>query len=534
MIPEAILALGRDPVSPAAPAGENVRYDETFEQLQAQMDRIGSIAGVPVDWSKVVELSTAILKSKSKDLLVATYLTLGLFETVGYKGLAAGLDAYRELVSKFWEPCFPRSKPPMARINAIQYLSEKVMTAIDPPDGRPKRAPTGAEKEGVHKSADAAIALDAALQAAYAGQPESPNFAPFVRVMKTLKERAGPLTADAPAGAEGAAATTGGAAPAAGGGGAPGAPVVMDAFRTPTQALQTVKAVAKFLLSQDVKDPTGYRLSRMAAFGPLTELPKDKLIPGPPPPRRVFFENLAGTGDWPQLLTEAEGQFGSTPLWLDMQRYVALALGGLGGAHAAARDAVVMEAAALFARMPGLFELTFKDNTPFADGATRAWIAQAAPTSGGGGGGKGGAGASSAGGGGDKVATAMREARKMLAESKPAEAVARLSSQVEASSGRRDRFRAQLALATLCLEMGRLSLAASLLEGLESVIDAYRLEEWEPDLAAEALYDLYECLTKANAKPTPEQQARLHAVFGRMARLDPATALKLESARKPG
>jgi type VI secretion system protein VasJ len=532
MNPDAIIALGRDPVSAAAPAGENVRYDETFEQLQAQMDRIGSIAGVPVDWRKVVELSTGILKSKAKDLLVATYLTLGLFETEGYKGLAAGLDAYRELVSKYWEPCFPRPKPPLARINAIQYLSEKVMTAIDPPDGRPKRAPTGAEKEGVHKSAEAAIALDAALQAAYAGQGESPNFAPFVRAMKTLKERAGPLTAEAPAGAVGAEGGASGAAAPAAGGGATGAPVAMDSFRTPTQALQTVKAVAKFLLSQDGKDPTGYRLSRMAAFGPLTELPKDKLIPGPPAPRRGFFENLAGAGDWPQLLTEAEGQFGSTPLWLDMQRYVALALGGLGGAHSAARDAVLMEAAALFARMPGLFELTFKDNTPFADGATRAWIAQAAPT-GGSGGSKGGAAASS-GAGGDKVATAMREARKMLAESKPAEAVARLSSQVEASSGRRDRFRAQLALATLCLEMGRLSLAASLLEGLESVIDAYRLEEWEPDLAAEALYDLYECLTKANAKPTPEQQARLHAVFGRMARLDPATALKLESARKPG
>lgn len=527
---EAILALGRDPVSAAAPAGENARYDETFEQLQAQMDRIGSIAGVPIDWARVVELSSTILKSKSKDLLVATYLALGLFETQGFKGLAVGIDAYRELVGKFWEACFPRPKPPQGRINAIQYLAEKVMAAIDPQSGA-KRSPAGPEKEGVHKSADAAIALDAALQTAYAGQAEMPNLLPFVRAMKGLKERVGPLTAEAPA----AAAASGAAAPgaAAGASNAPaagGAPVAMDGFRNATQALQAVRAVAKFLLTQDVKDPTGYRLARIAAFGPLTELPKDKIIPGPAAARRTFFENLAGAGDWQQLLTEAEGQFVGTPLWLDMQRYVALALGGLGPAHAAARDAVVLEAASLFGRMPGVFELTFRDNSPFADGATRAWIAQQAPAGSGGGNEK----QSGAIDASDRIAIATREAKKLLSESKTAEAVERLSTEVEGAASRRERFRAQLALSSLCLGMGKTTLAASLLEGLERIIEDYRLEEWEPDLAAEAMYDLYECLTKANAKPTPEQVTRINSVFSRLARLDPSTALKLEMAKKPG
>ncbi|MBI5863862.1 MAG: type VI secretion system protein TssA [Planctomycetes bacterium] len=527
---DAILALGKEPISAAAPAGETARYDEAFLALQGQMDRIGSLSGLEVEWKQVVELASGLLKTRSKDLLIMTYLTLGLLETGGFGGLAAGLAAYRELIAAYWESCFPKAKPPQGRINAIQYLAEKVLAQIEPQDGRGKRTPTGGERAAVHAAADAMIALDQAISTAYAGQADSPNVAPLVRAMKSLRERVGPLNAPAAETLEGQAAPGSGgtsAAPAAMAGGAPAA--IPEVFRTATQALQAVKSVARFLLSQDDKDPTGYRLARIAAFGPLTEAPKDRLLPGPTPQRRQFFDNLAGSGDWKQLAAEAEGQFVTTPLWLDMQRYVALGLKGLGAAHTAAHDAVLLDAVALQRRLPGLFELSFKDGTPFADGGTRSWLTQAAAAFGGGGSSAGPAADSD-----DSVAKATAEARKLLAEAKTGEAVERLSSAIDAARGRRERYRAQLALSGLCLDMGRLSLGASLLEGLESVIDAYKLEEWEPELAAETLYDLYECMSKSNPKPTPEQHQRLHAIFARVARLDPKAAMKLEAAKKPG
>ena len=102
-----ILKLGREPIGEASPVGDPVRYDEVFENLQAQMDRMGSLTGEVVEWKVVVELATEILTGKSKDLLVMTYLALGLFETEGYAGLAAAFETYREFLRNFWEGCFP-------------------------------------------------------------------------------------------------------------------------------------------------------------------------------------------------------------------------------------------------------------------------------------------------------------------------------------------------------------------------------------------------------------------------------------------
>ena len=135
---------------------------------------------------------------------------------------------------------------------------------------------------------------------------------------------------------------------------------------------------------------------------------------------------------------------------------------------------------------------------------------------------------------GDPLSKAIQEARKLLAEAKGDDALGRLSQAMETSGSRRLRFRAQLALAGFCVDMNKLSLAGSLLEGLEHVIEQYRLEEWEPELAARALGDLYACLLKAKPKPTPEDAKRSAEVFARLCRLDPALALKLEAAGAKG
>ena len=529
---ERILALGTEPISEASPVGDPVRYDEIFERLQAQMDRIGALTGEEVEWNVVVDLATEILKTKSKDLLVMTYLTLGLFEKDGYAGLAAVFEAYSELLKQFWEGCYPKVKPPHGRYNALQYIVDKIQPLVELRGGEAAKHPREGEKEAVHACAAAVEKLDESVTAAFATQPDTPNLLPLVRAFKALKEKVGPLEAAQPAATESAAAPAAaadGVAPAvqAATAAAPAAVAVPDTFSSATQAVQAVIKVAKYLLTQDNKDARGYRLMRAVHLGGLAAVPKDGIIPGPPAARRQYFENLATSGNWPQLLTEAEGQFATTPLWLDMQRYVALAAKGQGPAFSAVHDGVALETVALQGRLPEIFNLTFKDGTPFADGATKAWLNEIAGQFGGGGGGDGGV------GGGDALAEAVDQARKLLAEAKGEEAVKRLSQAMDESAGRR-RFRAQLALAGFCLDMNKLALAGSLLEGLEAVIEKYQLDEWEPDLAGRTMADLYSCLCKAKPKPTPDDLKRQADVFARLCRLDPAAALKLESGGAKG
>jgi type VI secretion system protein VasJ len=515
---EQIVALGKEPITASGPVGDPVRYEEIFESLQGQMDRMSSLTGEEVQWDVVVELATEILKAKSKDLLVMTYLTVGLLEHEGYVGLAAGFEAYREFLKHFWEGCFPKVKPPHGRYNAVQYLADRIQPVVELKAGRAARHPKDDEKEAVHRCTEAVAQLDEAVTAAFASQPETPNLLPMVRAFKALKEKVGPLGAEAPPAAEGVPAAAPAAAPA-------GVEAVPETFTSATQAVQAVIKVAKFLLSQDNKDARAYRLMRAVHFGGLGTPPKDRIIPAPPAPRRQFFENQAASGNWPQLLTDAEQQFATTPLWLDMQRYVALAANGLGPAYKAVHDAVALETTALQQRMPEVFDLTFKDGTPFADGATRAWLNEVAGQFGGGGGGDRAA-------AGDALAKAIVEARKLLSAAKGEDAVARLAQAMDGSASRRQRFRAQLALAGFCVDMNRLTLASSLLEGLDGTIEQYRLEDWEPELAARALGDLYACLRKAKPKPTPDEVQHINEVFARLCRLNPAAALKLEAAAK--
>jgi type VI secretion system protein VasJ len=507
---EHIVALGRDPISPTAPAGEPIRYHESFEKLQAQMDRVGSLSGEPVDWPKVVDLSSEILKSRCKDLLVMTYLALGCLETQGYAGLNAAMLAYRELLTNFWDGCFPKPKPPQGRYNAVQYLADKLLALVTLQGGQARKNPAADEKQAVHDCTASLELLDNAVTTAFTGQGETPNLLLLIRAFRALRDKVGPLGEPAaPTGAEAAGAAAG------------GGPVIPGSFTSPESALDAVVEIGKFLQRQDNKDPRGYRLLRAAYFGGWTEPPKTKFVPGPPEARRQFFATTAAAGDWPALLDEAEGQFAATPLWLDMQRYVSLALNGLGPAYRPVADAVALEAIALHQRLPAVFDVQFKDGTPFADGATRTWIADLAGSMGGE---RGGAAAMN----GDVLADAIGEARKLLSEAKGPEAIERLTARMDALASRRERFRAQLALAGFCMDMNKLALAASLLEGLERQIDQYNLEDWEPELAVRATERLFECLVRTHPKAEDDDARRQAQVFARLCRLNPAAALRLE------
>jgi type VI secretion system protein VasJ len=516
-----IVALGREAISADRPVGDPCRYEESFQQLQGQLDRLGSLTGEVVEWPRVVDLATEILKTKSKDLLVMTYLAVGLFQRHGYAGLATGLETYCEFLRNFWEKCFPKVTPPMGRYNAVQYLADRLLPEVELREGRIKREPRADERAALEQCAEQVDKLAATVEELFRTLPNVPNLASLKRALRALQEKYAAAEPREAAGGPGTVTSgaTAGMAPAAAVAGA-----VPETFTSAAQAVQAIVRIAKYLFAQDSQDGRSYQLMRAAHFGGLRAAPQDGFLPPIPPQRRQALDGLAQAGNWQELLNEAEGQFAVTPLWLDLQRYVAVALKGLGPAWGVAHDAVVTAAAALHARLPALFDLTFKDRTPLADGVTKAWIGELAVQ---GGGGDGHAGA------GDCVAEAAVEARKLLSESKPTEAVARLSDMVATAAGRRQRYRAEVELARLLVGMNRLNLAAGLLEELDRQAEEWGLTDWEPELAGEVVVLLLECLRRLKPKPAPEDVQRTGQLFARLCRLDPGAALKLDSSGNP-
>ena len=149
--------LGADPISADNPCGENIRYEPVFEQLEAELAKQESLTSETVDWNRVTDLCSRILKESSKDMLVGAYLCQSLLFRDGYSGLASGLKIIADMVDTHWDCLFPPIKRMRARQTAMNWLAEKAGAHIA------EHAPTPAESQAVIEAATMIVRLDGAL-----------------------------------------------------------------------------------------------------------------------------------------------------------------------------------------------------------------------------------------------------------------------------------------------------------------------------------------------------------------------------------
>ncbi|HVA51447.1 MAG TPA: type VI secretion system protein TssA [Pirellulales bacterium] len=101
------------PISEAEPCGADLRWDPLYDEIRAarqQGDRSafeGETSSGP-DWDLVVDRSVELLSGRSKDLMVAGWLTEALLHLHGFAGVRDGLKVVNGLIESFWEPLYPR------------------------------------------------------------------------------------------------------------------------------------------------------------------------------------------------------------------------------------------------------------------------------------------------------------------------------------------------------------------------------------------------------------------------------------------
>ncbi len=109
------------PIDGDNPAGESLRYDNTYEVIKearredevlAQGDWARDLK--VADWPKVIQTATQALSKKSKDLQLAAWLIEGLGKNAKldrWAGLRDGLHLVRMLLENFWENIHPEIDP---------------------------------------------------------------------------------------------------------------------------------------------------------------------------------------------------------------------------------------------------------------------------------------------------------------------------------------------------------------------------------------------------------------------------------------
>jgi type VI secretion system protein VasJ len=519
----ALIELGSKPIRPDAPGGDPVRDDAEFAELHNEVRKLELPERPDVDWDAVVRHGTAILSGRSKDMLVAAYLNLGLLERRGFEGLADGLTLMRDLIANFWEQMYPEVKRARGRLAAFEWLSERTGAAVARLGEKPvqeKLVETCLERVGeiadlLSEKLEGSSGVLADLRSALNGvEVRSAAPPPSAAASPSAAAPAAPRSAAAPAAAAGPASVSDDA----------------TADQALNEAKRLMRAAGEYYRTKDPKDPFGYRLPRLAAWLTLRQAPpsapdgKTQIPPPQPPDLPARLEAMLANAQFPGILQEVEGRIGSSVMWLDLHRFAAQALERMGADHAGAAEAVAAEVRALLLRLPGLPDLRFANDQPLAGPETKNWIRERVLAGGEGGGG----GAPAPGGDGpdDPVAAVRDEAIQLARQKKLPEALGRLAGEARRAPRLRDRVRFELEAARICMEHGHHETALAQLEGLDDEVRRAAIEAWDPDVAAQVLRTLIAARQRAGARG-PEDAQRLRELLGRLSRLDVVAALEL-------
>jgi type VI secretion system protein VasJ len=514
------IALLVAPIAGANPAGADVSYDADFETIKAEIDKLSSVDNLDPAWSKIENLGTQVLAQKGKDFRVASWLSVAKVKTQGWSGFAEALILFEILSRSFWDTMYPEARRARARVNAFAWMTDMVHQHLLP------MAVTFADGDAIRAADEVLKDLDPLLAEKLGEAYTGPGQLRSLLRDKVQAIPEPPRVEEAPVAGEAAAPAYAQAV---------AAPVGPTTVADVDPAVRASGAVfveaAAILRAAEPARAWGYKLQRWGAWSIIEELPPaaDGRTFIPSPGDAAQLAEMRDGARWLELLNTAEEMASRFLFWLDLHRYVALALDNLGPTFAAAREVVGREVTYFVARMPAVTSLTFDDGTPFADAATQTWLEEEGRKWGAGGGGSAAGAAASAED--EEIAARFEEARQMVSGGKVADGLASALALADRAADARLRFRARLAVGKMALDASKHDLARGMLEHLTADVERHGLETWEPATCA----TLYSYLLVASREVSrarggsPDLVVREQYLFDKLCRLDPASAIKLST-----
>lgn len=527
-----IIDLGTSPITDNSPTGEDIRYDPLFEKLQTEIDVKPSAGTGGTNWNRVEELATTILETRSKDILVASYLAVGLLHTKGVAdGLFDGVTMLKGLIEQFWDTLFPPLKRMRGRAQAIGWWLEKTVDCL------------GSTEEvqplSVARQQELAGVVDALFSLVSEKCPEAPSLRQVLEYVRSLpvEEECDDVeatytrpTETEPSQSVPAVVTPNRvlqqqAAPK-------NDPVFSTTILADTDAanhlltsiIEKNYLLVDFMLATPTTQPSWYRLNLLSAWFEIQKLPPatDRKTLIPPPDRQITSALAAmnGAANWGGVIKSACFTIRRYPFWLDMNRYTAEALKALGDRYIEARQMVEQETLLFSRRFNGITGYTFNDGTPFADPQTESWLnslglEQSATVS------------VIVDKGDDitvRVAEGFERCRELFNNGRQGEGLTAMQEQLKASGSARERYLWRLSLVRL-LSVSRMEkLALPHLNELMKDYDLYHLDEWDPAMALNVLRTVWNVL---RTQDDQESKKRADEILSRISMLSPSEAFSL-------
>lgn len=509
-----IISLGTTPISEDAPAGKEVKYEPSFESLSQEIAKLSSPSSSSgINWDTVLDLSVQILEKESKHLQVVCYLNYGLMKKKGLEGLCQGIHVLKDLLENYWETMYPPKKRMKGRRGIITWWSEKTIEFISGVD------PVIWEKEKRDALIDNANFIDKFLGES---MEDAPLLLPLIRKIKetiseeeTMEALGETVLEPGPGPSKRQPETKKGVTEQ---------PLDSDtdASALLKQGLSILGKSTSGLRKKNIYQPLPYRLSRIAAWATLDELPVatggKTMIP---PPDEQIISSITGlydSGNWEALIDSCEGRIKQFLFWLDLSRYVAESMEQMN--HPDVTRVIESEIALFVQTLKGIEKLSFSDGTPFADAATLEWIKQLNSKD---------AGTDTGDTGGTDginqiISQQMNAAQQLIKEKQLDKALMLFQEHLSKAKSERERFLWKTGLCKLLINSKKLKIAASYIDDILENINKFNLETWEPENAINALSLV---LTGLRLQKKGQHEQLIETIIKRISMLDPVKALQI-------
>lgn len=343
------------PVSPDNPVGEDPGYDDDFQRMREEVNKLSG-----ADADQVVQLAEKLLIHSCKDLRVATYYLWARLHKDGEAGLADGLSLLAALVESFPEQVLPLR--PNSRKMALEWLAgSKVLDSLS-------RYP-----EVVKSESERTVSALAWLEASVAAWPQDqrPALEGLYGALSARLAQSGGIDALVPQNSAAHESCANPPAPAT------------AAIKSGRDLLDSGRALAVYLRDQPEGWLAAHRLMKSLRWDTVHQTPpedgngKTRLAP-PRGEYRAQLKRLYLQQNWTQLLELIERIYaeGVNHFWLDLQWYLYQALSKLPAPHDKWAEIAKRDLGMFIERLQGLEELRWNDASPFADETTREWISQ--------------------------------------------------------------------------------------------------------------------------------------------------------------
>lgn len=503
---------GTTPVSPEAPCGRDVRYEEVFTALQQEMEkRLSPSTRDRFSWDTVAAMSVHILKEHSKDLLAASYLAVALAHLNGAAGLEQGTGILAGLLTTYWDGLFPPPKRVKGRIAALSWWMENTRAAMALETLR------NPDKETGQKIRLNLEAIDTFLKSRPELLDSLPPIEPMIRDIERLPDSATGSQEKAPQAIERSPMDEG--------------PVcrfdeelpgAREVHKSLGPFFQRIRQAAKILHDDRPDNPQAYRWLRFAIWDPLTGVPVSKntvtRIPPPQPQLLHHLETLERDEDWAGLVRASESALHSSRnlFFLDLNRFSRTALARMGPSFNSACQAVTEETRFFVSRLKGLETLHFSDESPFASEKTLDWLKGPDHPD------------QDTASGFSMAWTPGKDIEQAVARWKShgdlREAAAFFQDRINRSGSEKDTLFFRLELFNILAASKQAHPAAAQAEAMIESMTLHNLEHWDPGLAMALLKAIHR-----GFRPCPELKNRINPdnILVRMGRLDAVQALKL-------